>query len=203
MAAALAATFGLAATPAWADGVTVRSIDTRDYPAVRMAVLVDGAAPNTTDFHLRENGEIVADSRIEVRPLKQTTNPVGTVLVIDTSGSMKSRGAIDQAKAAARQFIAAKAPNDWIALVSISSQVLVGAARRWAVRLNSGDLVSNLNVGSYTVSASGLTSRPTWSSSPTAPIRSPRRRSSRPSPPSAVSTPRCSPSASLRPRTFR
>jgi tight adherence protein B len=125
VAAALAATFGLAATPAWADGVTVRSIDTRDYPAVRLSVLVDGAAPNTTDFHLRENGEIVADSRIEVRPLKQTTNPVGTVLVIDTSGSMKSRGAIDQAKAAARQFIAAKAPNDWIALVSVSSQVLV------------------------------------------------------------------------------
>jgi tight adherence protein B len=125
VAAALAATFGLAATPAWADGVTVRSIDTRDYPAVRMAVLVDGAMPSTTEFHLRENGEIVADSRIEVRPLKQTTNPVGTVLVIDTSGSMKSRGAIDQAKAAARQFIAAKAPNDWIALVSISSQVLV------------------------------------------------------------------------------
>jgi tight adherence protein B len=126
VAAALTATFGLAATPAWADGgVTVRSIDTRDYPAVRLAVLVNGAAPKTTDFHLRENGEVVADSRIEVRPLKQTTNPVGTVLVIDTSGSMRSRGAIDQAKAAARQFIAAKAPNDWIALVSISSQALV------------------------------------------------------------------------------
>ena len=126
-AALLATALGVAATaaPAWTEGVTVRSIDTSDYPAVRLSVLVNGTAPRTTDFHLRENGQVIPDSEVKVRPLKQTANPVGTVLVIDTSGSMLSRGAIDQAKAAARQFVAAKAPNDWIALVSFSSQVLV------------------------------------------------------------------------------
>src|SRR5207244_3113006 len=83
--------------------------------------LVNGAAPKTTDFHLRENGTVVPDSSVEVRPLQQTSNPVGTVLVIDTSGSMRSRGALDQAKAAAHQFIASRAGNEWTALVSVSS----------------------------------------------------------------------------------
>jgi tight adherence protein B len=114
----------LAATPAWADDVKVRNVDTQQFPKVSIDVLVSGAAAKTTDFHLRENGVVVPDSGVQVRPLRQTDKPVGTVLVIDTSGSMKSRGAIDQAKAAARQFIAAKAPNDWIALVSFSSQAL-------------------------------------------------------------------------------
>ena len=125
VAAVLAVGVGLAATPAWADGVTVRSIDTRDFPRVRMAVLVNGAAPKTTDFHLRENGTVVPDSSVEVRPLQQTSNPVGTVLVIDTSGSMRSRGALDQAKAAAHQFIASRAGNEWTALVSVSSRAVV------------------------------------------------------------------------------
>jgi tight adherence protein B len=120
------AAFAIAATPAWAaGGVTVRNVDTRGYPKVSLEVLVNGAAPKTTDFHLRENGAVIPDSAVEVRPLRQTAKPVGTVLVIDTSGSMSSRGAIDQAKAAARQFIAAKGSNDWIALVSFSSQALV------------------------------------------------------------------------------
>jgi len=54
-------------------------------------------------------------------PLRQTARPVGTVLVIDTSGSMKTRGALDQAKAAAHQFIAGRGPNEWTAIVSFSS----------------------------------------------------------------------------------
>ena len=69
VAALLAVGVALVATPAWADAVTVRSIDTRDFPRVRMAVLVNGATPKTTDFHLRENGAVVPDSAVEVRPL--------------------------------------------------------------------------------------------------------------------------------------
>jgi VWFA-related protein len=103
-------------------GATVRDVDTRQYPTVRLDVLVGGPA-QVSDFNVRENGVLVRNP--QVQPLKQTTNPVGTVLVIDTSGSMKSQGAIDQAKAAARQFIASKAGNDWIALVSFSSQALI------------------------------------------------------------------------------
>lgn len=116
----------LAAAPALAaGGVTIRSVDTRSFPEVRLSVQVSGETPKVSDFHVRENGELLPDSRVEVRPLKQTASPVGTVLVIDTSGSMKAKGALDQAKAAARQFIDAKQPNDWIALVAFSSQAVL------------------------------------------------------------------------------
>ena len=124
-AALVAALTVVAAAPAWAEGVTVRDIDTRDFPRVRMSVLVNGSAPSTTEFHLRENGTVVPDDAVEVRPLRQTSTPVGTVLVIDTSGSMRSRGALDQAKAAARQFIGSRAGNEWTALVSVSSEAVV------------------------------------------------------------------------------
>jgi tight adherence protein B len=127
---ALAAVVGLAALaipalPAAAadGGVVVRNADTRDYPTVRLDVLVNGANPKLTDFTIRENGQVVPAGKIEVRPLKQTTKPIGTVLVVDTSGSMKTR--LDQAKAAARSFIDAKAPNESIALVAFSSQAVL------------------------------------------------------------------------------
>lgn len=124
-AAVAVAAVALLASPAAADGVTVRSVDTSRFPEVRMAVLVNGAAPSTTEFHVRENGVVVPDGAVEVRPLRQTSNPVGTVLVIDTSGSMRSRGAIAQAKAAARQFIESRATNEWTALVSFSDKAVV------------------------------------------------------------------------------
>jgi tight adherence protein B len=127
---ALAAVVGLAALaipalPAAAagGGVVVRNADTRDYPTVRLDVLVNGASPKLTDFAIRENGQLVQAAKLEVRPLKQTTKPIGTVLVVDTSGSMKTR--LDQAKAAARSFIDAKAPNESIAVVAFSNQAVL------------------------------------------------------------------------------
>ena len=104
-------------------GVVVRNVDTREYPTVRLDVLVNGAEPKLSDFTVRENDKVVAGSNLEVRPLKQTAKPVGTVLVVDTSGSMQPR--IGEAKAAARSFIADKAPNEWIAIVAFSSQAVL------------------------------------------------------------------------------
>jgi tight adherence protein B len=103
----------------------VGNVDTSGYPDVRLEVRVAGDAPSPTDFHLRENGAVVPEGSLSVRPLAQTSRPVGTVLVIDTSGSMKSKGALDQAKAAAHQFIAGRGPNEWIAVVSFSSAPII------------------------------------------------------------------------------
>jgi tight adherence protein B len=103
----------------------VRNVDTSRYPEVRLEVGVAGQAPDLKSFHLRENGKTVEEAVLTVRPLAQASRPVGTVLVIDTSGSMKSKGAMDQAKAAARQFIAGRGPNEWMAVVSFSSSPLV------------------------------------------------------------------------------
>ena len=103
----------------------VRNVDTSRYPEVRLEVNVPGVAPDLKSFHLRENGKVVDEANLTVRPLAQTSRPVGTVLVIDTSGSMKTKGAIDQAKAAAHQFIAGRGPNEWVAVVSFSSAPVV------------------------------------------------------------------------------
>jgi len=128
---ALAAAGGLAlclggvASAAGADdaasGSTIRNVDTTGFPTVKVEVRLSGPAPDLGSFHLRENGVVVPDGSLTVTPLRQTARPVGTVLVIDTSGSMKTRGALDQAKAAAHQFIAGRGPNEWTAIVSFSS----------------------------------------------------------------------------------
>lgn len=103
----------------------VRNVDTSRYPEVRLEMSVSGDAPALTDFHLRENGAVVTEANLTVKPLAQTSRPVGTVLVIDTSGSMNTRDAMQQAKAAAHQFIAGRGPNEWMAVVSFSSAPVV------------------------------------------------------------------------------
>ena len=120
-------------------GVVVRNVDTRDYPTVRLDVLVNGTEPKLSEFTVRENNKVVAGANLEVRPLKQTAKPVGTVLVVDTSGSMRPR--IEEAKAAARSFVAAKAPNEWIAIVSFSNQ----AALRSDFTQDAGALTAAIN----------------------------------------------------------
>lgn len=108
-----------------ADESAIRNVDTTGFPTVRLEVRLSGQAPDLSAFHLRENGAIVPDGALSVRPLRQSSRPVGTVLVIDTSGSMASRGAINQAKAAARQFVAGRGQNEWTAVVSFSSSPLI------------------------------------------------------------------------------
>jgi tight adherence protein B len=118
--AGAAAFVALAATPAAAEGVTIRSVDTTDFPVVKIRAIVTGPTPDLGSFTVRENGRLV--SGIDVVPLGRTAVPVGIVLVIDTSGSMRANGAIDAAKAAARQFVAQKQPNDQVAIVAFSDE---------------------------------------------------------------------------------
>ncbi|MEW6476326.1 MAG: type II secretion system F family protein [Actinomycetota bacterium] len=122
--AATAALLSLPGT-AWADASAIRNVDTTEFPTVRLEVRVSGPAPDLNDFHLRENGVVVPDGNLTVRSLRQSTRPVGTVLVIDTSGSMATRGALNQAKTAARQFVAGRAENEWTAVVSFSSTPVI------------------------------------------------------------------------------
>lgn len=113
------------ANAAAASKATVRETDTKQFPVVRISVLVDGELQPSGAFHVRENGKKIPDSGIQVRQLSETGRAVGTVLVIDSSGSMLSRGAMDQAKAAAKQFVAARKPNESIAIVSFAGQAQV------------------------------------------------------------------------------
>src|SRR5438270_7539423 len=116
--AALAVT---GAKPAFADSqLVIRSVDTTKFPQVVISAQLNGPAASLADVHLRENGQFVNDLRAV--PLGRTNTPVGIVLVVDTSGSMNQNGKLDQAKAAARQFVSSKQANDQIALVSFNTQ---------------------------------------------------------------------------------
>ena len=126
LAAALGAMgFVLASASPAAAGAMLRDIDVGKYPVVSMAMLVDGPAPALSNFHLRENGHVV--EHFDVTPLAKTGTSVGTVLVIDTSGSMAEAGKLDAAKAAAAKFVAEKGATDLIAVVAFgdTSRVVV------------------------------------------------------------------------------
>ena len=114
------AAVALAAAPAAADTVTVRKVDTTDFPDVRVSALVGGPAPTLDKFVLRENGKIVRG--VTVRPLGETASPIGVVLVIDTSGSMRQGNKLNAAKAAAINFVESKTGNEEIAVVAFSDQ---------------------------------------------------------------------------------
>lgn len=112
--------FAIAAPPASAaDALVLRKVDTSQYPTIKITALVSGAqTPDLASFNVRENGRLL--DNVTVSPIGKSAVPTGVVLAIDTSGSMNSNGAIDQARAAAKQFVAQKQPNDQIAVVSFS-----------------------------------------------------------------------------------
>ncbi|TMK89676.1 MAG: VWA domain-containing protein, partial [Actinobacteria bacterium] len=117
----LAALAVAGANPAFADSqLVIRSVDTTKFPQVVISTQLNGPATNLADVHLRENGQFV--NGFNAVPLGRTNTPVGIVLVVDTSGSMNQNGKLEQAKAAARQFVSSKQPNDQIALVSFNTQ---------------------------------------------------------------------------------
>ena len=106
------------------DQLTIREVDTTEFPVVRLAALSNGGdVPDPSQFTLRENGEFVTS--FDLVPVSETARQIGTVLVIDTSGSMRARDAIGQAKAAARQFIEQRQPQDRIAVVAFSDEARV------------------------------------------------------------------------------
>ncbi|MBV8162367.1 MAG: type II secretion system F family protein [Acidimicrobiia bacterium] len=114
------AVLAVGAKPAFADNLVIRKVDTTKFPTVVVSAQLNGAPANLADVHLRENGRFVND--FDAVPLGKSGTPVGVVLLIDTSGSMNQNSKLDNAKAAARQFVLSKQPNDQIALVSVNSQ---------------------------------------------------------------------------------
>ena len=111
---------GVAEPAGGAEQLTIRKIDTSAFPEVKVSALFTGARPDLTDVSVRENGRLIAD--LDVKPLSESTTPVGIVLVIDTSGSMRANNRLEQAKAAAKGFVERKLDNDQIALVTFSNE---------------------------------------------------------------------------------
>lgn len=117
---------GLAAPAASAaDAITIRKLDVTGFPQVKISALVAGETPDLGGFSLRENGRIL--TQFEVVPIGQTDTAVGIVLVIDTSGSMRTGAKLASAKEAAKQFVGQKQPTDEVAVVAFSDQARVVA----------------------------------------------------------------------------
>ena len=99
--------------------MVIRSVDTTHWPLVKATVQYEGAtAPTATDFTVRDGGRIVPN--IVAKRIDETPTPIGVVLVIDTSGSMKSRGRLDAAKAAVHEFVSHRGASEQIAVVAFS-----------------------------------------------------------------------------------
>ena len=115
--AALAVPLVLAGPAASAEqeGVVIRSVDTTGFPLVHLSAQVASPEVTVTDFEVRENGDLAT---IQVLPIAESALDVGIVLTIDTSAAMAESGALDAVKAAARQFVERRRPNEKIALVS-------------------------------------------------------------------------------------
>ena len=120
-AAVLTMLVGVAPASAQTSTVTIRKVDTSAFPQVKVVAQVAAPTPPTLDkFQVRDENRLVTD--LKVVPIGETDTPVGVVLVIDTSGSMRDRSKIEAARAAAKQFVSQKGANDQIALVAFSAQ---------------------------------------------------------------------------------
>lgn len=101
----------------------IEKIDKKNYPRVKVAVsFSEILAENLSakSFTLFENGKEVKDIKIE--PEAAASQPVGTLLVIDVSGSMKGKP-IEEAKKAAGVFLSQMRGQDKAGIVQFGSTV--------------------------------------------------------------------------------
>ncbi|MGB2875864.1 MAG: VWA domain-containing protein [Gaiellaceae bacterium] len=113
---ALLAVAALAAPVAATAGVSLRSVDASAYPTLRLT-LVSPAASNRAPT-LTENGRKVAGLTAE-----NLASAKSVVVAIDRSRSMAGKK-LDDAVAAARDFVAAKAGSDRVAVVVFGSSAV-------------------------------------------------------------------------------
>jgi tight adherence protein B len=112
-----------AVTPAAADALRVLTVDTSKFPVVRATVVLNGATVDPGAFTVREAGFYV--DKATVVPTGRSDQPVGIALVVDTSASMAQNDKIAQARALANRLIAARGPNDQMAVVGFGAATTV------------------------------------------------------------------------------
>jgi tight adherence protein B len=109
------ALFLATAAVAQAGGVRIAGIDTSGYPNLRVEVLAPAGSPAPT---LHENGQPVTG--LQAVDLGQAKT---VVLAVDRSQSMRGQ-ALDDAVAAARQFIAEKSPHDRVQVLAFGHDAI-------------------------------------------------------------------------------
>lgn len=104
----------------------INKFDTRDYPKVNIYLnfeeesVLGSLDLDIDDFRITENGEDISDFKVE--RIASTTEPIGVVLVLDTSGSMEGEP-IEAAISGALVFMNEMRSIDEFALVGFSDEV--------------------------------------------------------------------------------
>ena len=122
--AILALVFAPAAMAQSRNGLlTIRGIDGTNSKAVKLTLLWTGEPNDLKDLVVRENGDAVkVDSLTDLR---KTGKGIGTVVVVDLSGSMADDGALTRAKAAVASIANDLPPGDQMAVVSFNNTVTI------------------------------------------------------------------------------
>ena len=108
--------------------IIIKEVDNAGFPNISIYMnFKEGSQLGLTDlnknnFEIVENDTLVADFVVE--KVGETTEPIGTVLVLDTSGSMKGKP-IEDAIGASTVFIDEMRDIDKIAVVGFSDEVAV------------------------------------------------------------------------------
>ena len=102
--------------PAAHAGVAVKSIDGAAYPRIRVSVVT--SAQTASSPGLTEDGR-----RVSLTHVENLGRAKSVVLALDRSRSMSGKAFAD-AVAAARAFVAGKAPNDRIAILGFGAEAL-------------------------------------------------------------------------------
>ncbi|OGO05924.1 MAG: hypothetical protein A2Y60_00205 [Chloroflexi bacterium RBG_13_54_9] len=121
----------LVANKAYADGpsgVVIQGVDTTEYPQIKAAVeVVDGSGIPISGLTRKDIAVFENNTPVGTATFDSSVNvslPLGVMLVLDTSGSMKGVPLAD-AKAAASTFVDQLAGQDQVALITFSSAVTV------------------------------------------------------------------------------
>ena len=129
-AAAVAATVGVLCTApvahaqeAGTGSLRVRAIDSTDPKDVKVTFLWTGAGTDLGGLTLREGGQ--QKKITSVTELSKTEANLGTVYLVDVSGSMSDDGALAAAQAGIRAQVAELPQGDEAAIVSFSDKVVV------------------------------------------------------------------------------
>jgi len=122
--------------------ISFREVDTSQFPKVVLMVTLSGEEEIQQQILTKENFILVENGnqleKKEVMPISESAQPMGVVLIIDTSGSMVGQP-LEDAKAAAKAFIEQMRPSDKVAIVGFgSTPYLVADFSSDKAQLNSG-----------------------------------------------------------------
>jgi tight adherence protein B len=118
-----AVAFVAMAAPAFADDVTIRTVDTTAFPTVKVTAGVGKPDTPASSVTLQENGAPVKAPT--VTPVAKSGLKVGVALVVDTSNAMTSGDRLKALKDSLHQYIANRQAGEQVAIIAAGNPTRV------------------------------------------------------------------------------